>query len=161
MAHRLNPTEADALHYHALALRPDWHTNRPGPTWTQVTGGNGRDITLYHADNYAHAHAALTTYATQTDPRMRTPNLYPAEGTHWDTTRPHPGVAQPPTPCPDHPYDPRGATDCGGCWADIKAGDRPPGMLGQHFEVQGAEVDETPSGSDRTGAVGDDGGGWV
>lgn len=161
MPHQLTPTEANALHYHALALRPDWHTNQPGPTWAATTGGNNKTITLYQADNYHHAHAALTAYATQTEPRMRTPNLYPNEGPHWDTTRTHPGVAQPVTPCPDHPYDPRGNTDCGGCWADIKAGDRPAEKLGQHFDVSSCAAPGTAPGTGRTGAESDAEGGWA
>lgn len=161
MPHQCTPDQANALHYHALALRPEWTTNQPGPTWATTSGGNPRTIDLPHAANYHHAHAALTAYALQDDPRMRTPNLYVNDGPHWDTTRPHPGVAQPTTPCPDHPYDPRGATDCGGCWADIKAGDRPLNKLGVHFVVSNGVGDETPSRTDRTGAEGDEGDGWA
>lgn len=136
MPHTLTPNEAHALHFHALALRPDWEPNNPGHTWHQTING----YTLPHATNYPHAHAALTHYATTTNtngqPAKRTPNLYPAEGTHWDQTRPDPAVGQPRRPCEDHPEFE--ARSCRCCLADVKVGERPVELVGRRLVVPGS-----------------------
>lgn len=157
MPHQLNPAQGNALHYLALALRPEWQPNRPGATWQRAIDNN----TLPHATSYQHAVLALMHYCQQTDPNgqptKRTPNIYPHDGEHWTLTyaKTNPGVAQPPQPCEDHPEDGGGNTNCTSCWGDIKTGHRPLEYLGRHYEPNqqplSPDVTETPSGRDKTG----------
>jgi hypothetical protein len=133
MTYQPNDVEWQALDLIALALRPDWKSNKPGPTWFTKTGG-----TLPHAENFIHSVDALIHYATdQKDGKhvKRTPNLYPESGVHWESTKPK----IPPKrrePCEDHPENDAGADNCTQCWADIKAGQKPHKYLGKKYENQ-------------------------
>lgn len=136
MPHQLTPDQGNALHYHALALRPDWKNNNPGQTWRHQLTNN----TLPHAQNYEHALNALTAYATQTNPKLKTPNLYPNPGQWWETTQPNPGVANPThPPCQQHDQNKYTPTKiCAGCRAEELTIGRPPHLHKQIWHPQKA-----------------------
>ncbi|NIH70504.1 hypothetical protein [Auritidibacter ignavus] len=128
MAYKLSNAEGNALHHLAIALRPDWVRNRPGQVWHQrVT-----DSTFPHAVSFLHTIHALIAYASP-QAGMRTPNLFPQSGAHWDTTVPARSQEFLPR-CQDHDWEP--ATTCSACWADVKVGDRPRNMIGKHYRVK-------------------------
>lgn len=138
MPHTLTPDEAQALHFHALALRPDWTRNSPGQTWKRALD----DYTLPFAKNYLHAVAALTAYCLEEkDGRRtkRTPNLFPLEGSHWSVVPPPavpgqgPGARSVGPACEDHPTFE--AASCRCCLADVKLGQRPQDKIGKAFDV--------------------------
>ncbi|PXA77918.1 hypothetical protein [Auritidibacter sp. NML100628] len=140
MPYQLNSAEGNALHYLALALRPDWAHNKPGQVWRQQL----REDTFDQAENFTHAVQALIAY-TAPEARMRTPNLYPQPGAHWDKTAPA-RVRDASPRCVDHNWEP--ASTCRACHADVKVGDRPRDMIGKHLpakttpsETQGTHED--------------------
>ena len=88
MVHLATQDEANALHYLALALRPDWKNNNPGESWLpEITD----DRVFQHAENFDHCLRALTAYCHESKDGKyvkRTPDVFPRDGKHWDTTRP-------------------------------------------------------------------------
>lgn len=136
MAHTLTTAEIYALHHTAVALRPDWHHNRPGSTWQKQLTDAGTPMTLEHAQSFWHAINALHTYATQqTDdgtPVKRTPKYFLEAGKHWEQTRPAEHAEKLP-PCEQHPE--YGTTkSCKACKSEIAAGDRPDDKIGEVYE---------------------------
>jgi len=129
MAYQPNDTEWQALDLIALAFRPDWKNNKPGPTWFTKTGG-----TLPHAENFEHCVNALTAYATaQGTNRKRTPDIYPEDGRHWQDTRPLAGPERPGKQpiCQDHTaYN---ADTCPICADEISEGQRTPDQRGKRI----------------------------
>jgi hypothetical protein len=120
--------EGQALHQLAIALRPDWEPNNPGNTWYTKTRG-----TFPHAQNYVHCIDALIHYATKSDPRKRTPDIYPEDGKHWDATRPAPEVDRPGREpiCQDHTaYN---ARTCPVCSDEIRTKHRSPQQRGKRI----------------------------
>jgi len=136
--YRLSDDEGRRLTTIMLALRPDWAANNPGPKLAATNREHGLPGT-----NFDHCARALTAYATLTNDHgryhYRTPDLYPRDGAYWETTAPDAGQrTKPKEPCPSHPDDPAGHwPNCGGCWSEIKAGDRPRDMLGKVYDTYG------------------------
>ncbi|HEY4536422.1 MAG TPA: hypothetical protein VIG71_10725 [Enteractinococcus sp.] len=128
MTYAPNDVEWQALDLIALALRPDWKANKPGPTWFTKTSG-----TLPHAENFVHCVDALIFYATKAEPRKRTPDIYPDDGKHWEATRPAAvGATERPGKqpiCQDHTAYNRAT--CPICTDEINDGTRTPGQRGK------------------------------
>src|SRR5690625_4384679 len=145
MAHTLTTAEIYALHHTAVALRPDWHHNRPGSTWQKQLNDAGTPMTLQHAANFLHALRALVHYCDRkTDDGthlMRTPNWYTGPGKHWEQTRPAEHADKLP-PCEQHP-EYGSVTSCKACKSEIAAGERPQDMLGKHYEHSPDEITPT------------------
>lgn len=158
MPHTLTPDEANALHFHALALRPDWSKNSPGATWKRTL----TDMALPQASSYLHALAALTAYCLEErDGRRtkRTPNLYPLEGSHWNVVPPPavpgqgPGARTRGPWCEDHPTFE--AAHCACCIGDVKLGQRPQDKIGKRFDVAAyVEAQEAAERAEEDAAAG-------
>jgi len=128
MTYKPNDVEWQALDLIALALRPDWKANKPGPTWFTKTGG-----TLPHAESFVHSVDALIDYATKSQPRKRTPDIYPDDGAHWERTRPAPEAERPGREplCQDHTaYN---ARTCPLCTDEIREKQRSPQQRGKRI----------------------------
>ena len=143
--------EANALHYLALALRPDWLNNRPGPTWLAKLKEHGTPGTFPNTENFSHALQALIHYATATTPegapRYKTPDLYPLDGTWWNETRPQQaGAKEKLPPCPEH-VNYGDIESCTACISEIKAGHRPSSYLGRVYNPtpNGVNPQNTPN----------------
>lgn len=93
------------------------------------------------AKNHAHpapfADIALAAMTAARDPKVDTPGGFLADQRFWPAEAKH-HIPKPP-PCPDHIG--QDAITCRSCWADVKAGLRPPGMIGRHYEPE-SENDE-------------------
>lgn len=131
--------EYAALHYLAIALRPEWKNHPPGQKWATET----KDRTFPHAENFEHCLNAIWDYCTAQDEgkkKYKFPTLYPGEGDHWTTTVPISVEKNPRQPCPDHPHDPNNHWNCIGCRSEILAGDRPEDMQGKPLAPRGPAV---------------------
>ena len=71
------------------------------------------------------------------DPDTQTPGRIFQVPIHWPA-KAKSKLPKPPE-CPDHIG--KEAPNCSGCWADVKAGIRPPGRIGKHHEPE-SEDDE-------------------
>lgn len=124
--------EYAALHYLAIALRPEWKNHPPGQIWQRET----QDRTFPHAENFEHCLNAITDYCQASkngEPVYKFPTLFPGEGDHWKKTLPIKSRVKK-APCEDHPENDGGEANCTQCWADIKAGQRPHKYLGKRYE---------------------------
>lgn len=131
--------EYAALHYLAIALRPEWKNHPPGQIWQRET----QDRTFPHAENFDHCVAAITDYCQASkngEPVYKFPTLFPGEGDHWKTTVPQSVEKNPRDPCPDHPHDQNNHWNCIGCRSEILAGDRPANKQGIALNAKGLPV---------------------
>jgi len=134
LAYQVTRHEGNALHYLALALRPEWTPKTrdgkgPGAIWQQEIEHN----TFPHAENFDHCIAALIDYCRaekQGQPKYTHATLFPRDGEHWKTTVPISLEQNPREPCPDHPHDKNNHWNCIGCRSEILAGDRPANKQG-------------------------------
>ena len=144
--------EANALHHLALALRPDWAHNRPGPTWLAKLKEHGTPGTFPNTENFSHALQALIHYATATTPegapRYKTPDLYPLDGTWWTETRPKEDPAKLP-PCEQHGNTYGNKNTCRACRSEYLAGHRPETHIGRNYNPtpNGVNPQNTPNQS--------------
>lgn len=148
MAYKVTAHEGNALHFLALALRPEWAPKAkdglgPGAIWQQEIEHN----TFPHAENFDHCLAALTDYCRaekQGKPRWTHPRLFPGEGDHWKTTVPTTLEKNPRDPCPDHPLDRANKWSCISCRSEILAGDRPWNMQGKPLAPEQRHIIPSP-----------------
>lgn len=127
LTHKLTDPEGVALANLAIALRPDWSKNNPGKVIHDHQAEHGH---LIQADSFVHAVQALIVYATgQGVERKRTPNLYVADGRHWESTRPTVSGWDRRPACQEHPEE--AAHNCRCCWSEVKTGDRAEDMIGK------------------------------
>lgn len=144
MAYKVTAHEGNALHFLALALRPEWTPKTkdgkgPGAIWQQEIEHN----TFSHAENFDHCVAALIDYCKaekQGKPRWTHPRLFVGEGDHWRTTVPTTLEKNPREPCPDHPMDRSNKWSCIGCRSEIIAGQRPHDKQGERLHPTGPPV---------------------
>lgn len=133
LAYQPTRDEGNALHFLALALRPEWAKNPPGQIWQSKISNS----TFPHAESFEHCLNALVDYCKaqrQGKPKYTHPTLFPDEGDHWKQTVPRDLEKNPREPCPDHKFDRNNRWNCIGCKSEIKAGQRPPEYLGKPYE---------------------------
>lgn len=122
--------QAEALAGILHQLRPEWGV----PALMTLIGRN-----INHPATYAQLTQAAVAAATRRNPDgtpvARTPAVIYQPGRHWET--PHgetPAQVPPSPPCEDHPTFEN--HNCRACWGDVKAGLRPPSLIGKHHEPE-------------------------
>jgi hypothetical protein len=80
-----------------------------------------------------HPFPTLTLAAVKaaTNPAVKSPDVIFMPGSHWDAPTVAGQKLRAPD-CPDHIG--KEAPNCAGCWADVKAGDRPRSHIGKHWQ---------------------------
>lgn len=129
MAYKVTAHEGNALHFLALALRPEWAPKAkdglgPGAIWQQEIEHN----TFPFAENFDHCLAALTDYCKAEKQRAKKythPRLFPSAEEIWKATVPTTLEKNPREPCPDHPLDRANKWSCISCRSEILTGMRP------------------------------------
>lgn len=126
------PQQGIALTQLASALRPEWSPQSTGKVFSKANEGDG-----FPARDFIHAVRALIEYATATGPSgafaKKTPAYFHEPGAWWETTAPPPPPDEIRRPCEDHPTF--SAYRCPACVADVKCGQRPPEMVGRHYDI--------------------------
>lgn len=136
MAYQVTRAEGNALHFLALALRPEWEPKTkdrkgPGAIWQEEI----LHSTFEHAENFDHCLAALINYCkaeAKGAKKFRYPRPFPNDGEHWASTRPaatHRPGAQP--ICQDHTAYNRDT--CPICADEIAAKQRSPQQRGKRI----------------------------
>lgn len=122
---------------------------RPG-NWKQP-----QLLKLFWEHRAEHTFPALTLAAVKaaTNPAVKSPDVIFMPGNHWDAPDAKGPKLRAPD-CPDHIG--KEAPNCAGCWADVKAGDRPQTHIGKHWQPQAiadaleATIEAVPTGAAST-----------
>lgn len=144
LAYRVTRAEGNALHFLALALRPEWTPKTkdgkgPGAIWLQEI----EHSTFPFAENFDHCVAALFDYCQaekQGSKKYTHPRLFPSAEEIWKTTVPTSLEKNPRQPCPDHPNDRNNRQSCIGCRSEILAGMRPANKQGKPLRPKGPAI---------------------
>jgi hypothetical protein len=121
----LTEPQAKALATVLHEIRPRWSA----PAMLKVLERNAQ-----HPATFADTCLAAITAAK--DPLVDTPGCIYTDARFWpETARTH--LPKPPH-CEDHIG--KEAHNCAGCWADIKAGQRPQTHIGKHYEATPTRV---------------------
>ena len=144
MAYQVTRAEGNALHFLALALRPEWTPKTkdgkgPGAIWQQEI----EHSTFPHAESFEHCLNALVDYCKaekQGTKKYTHPRLFPTAEDIWKATVPTSLEKNPRQPCPDHPHDKNNHWNCIGCRSEILAGDRPADKQGIALNPKGLPV---------------------
>ena len=78
---------------------------------------------------------AATTKAMESTCKTPAPIFHP--GPHWPAS----ARAQLPKPPPCEDHIGQDAVTCSSCWADVKAGIRPPNVIGKHHEPESEDAE--------------------
>lgn len=111
--------QAKALASILHELRPKWSV----PAMLKLLEKNA-----HHPAPFQDITAAAVSAAR--DPKVETPGAIFIDQRFWPAeTKTY--IPKPP-PCPDHIGE--SSSNCRGCWADVRCGQRPAEMIGKHWE---------------------------